>query len=172
MSKEQNELRRSPLFFTACHEAGHAVACWRLGITIEYVTLDDHFTRMPSTQPLDHDYPTNLDAAQSWAIQAYAGQAAEELISCEPSVGSDHDRKSAREVMVPLIGDPTDLEAKLADLQERARQLMLDHREAVEELAIELLKVTEMTGDEVDHFLRERLSIDQGERAGESEFVP
>jgi hypothetical protein len=142
-----------PEFATACHEAGHAVACWHLAIRLEYVTLDDHFTHLPSTQPLDHDYPTDRDAAESWAVQAYAGQAAEEQITGKPSSGSDHDRKSAREVMAPFIQDSTLLDSKLASLEHRARLLVRDLCQAVEGLATELLKVTEMTGDEVDHFL-------------------
>ena len=169
MPEEHYGSERSPQFFTACHEAGHAVACWYLGIRIEYVTLDDHFTHEPVTQPLDHDYPTELGAAESWAIQAYAGQAAEELISGEPSVGSDHDRKSAREVMAGFIEDPANLDMKLTSLLDRATQLVLYRRHVIGDLATELLKVTEMTGDEVDHFLDERRSTDHGELVGESE---
>jgi len=58
--------------------------------------------------------------------------------------------------------DPIQLEAKLASLEDRATRLVRDLRQAVEDVAAELLRVTEMTGDEVDQFLRRQLSISGG----------
>jgi hypothetical protein len=135
-------------------------------VEIEYVTLKDWVMREPLTQLVERDYPAYRDVAETWAIQYFAGGAAEERFTGEGSTGSHDDRKNAAEVVKPFMSGVDEHKALLASLEEQAVQLVRDQWFLIEALAKRLLELCEtsgdpfheMRGDEVDQFLSERQS--------------
>lgn len=151
---------------TAYHEAGHAVMAFLAGVTINSISIiadEGSNGRVHHRNPLRH---TNLDddtsdraydRARKMIRICLAGSVAESLFERSFSKdGSGADYETAVEIAVRLTGSAVGAKP-LIELQLRqVFQIMKENWRLVETLAGELLIRSEMSGSDVDDFLRMR----------------
>lgn len=152
----------------AIHEAAHAVIARVLGLSCGKVTLEPEtrirgerdgsgkvvFVHEPG--PLAHaeisrrsyasvKYPgagTKQACDEAFVIQLYAGHEAECLICGEAEHNDTHDREDA----AAILGDALHREA---ELRRKARELVVEHRAMIEQVATALLEHRTLYGMQV-----------------------
>lgn len=135
---------------TAQHEAGHAVADYRLGFGVLQTSI------LPADGNLGHELPMggwdDTDSAERYVISLLAGFAAE--LEFDPSrmkqarLGACQDFEDATSVVERLA--PPDPRRHMKDLLHRAFDLVRQNRAAIDALAAELIAHRTLPGDEVE----------------------
>jgi len=146
----------------AFHEAGHAVALWRQGLEIKYVTINNPFIDDPKkkcwTQPqLEKLPPNEPDLADKLCIFINAGCDAEEIKLGEVPELRLMEHQERIQGYLELSGrNFTDEEERhhVRKLSEEAYNLISESWELVEIVANELLEKDTLTGEKADTLLR------------------
>ena len=134
----------------ATHEAGHALVALALGLDVKLATIlvDQHGrARIELT---DRDAGT-LEAQA--CVRLAGRQALVAFGELDPSneLGCRQDMEQARAyALVITEGDELEAHAVLKALRSRVDDLLLEHRLALGEISIALLKRWTLTGDELD----------------------
>jgi ATP-dependent Zn protease len=142
-----------PLRSTAIHEAGHAVAAWRLQRRFRSVTVradaesDGHVRHNPWPDWPQPDIELSTQTTllfQDRIVISFAGPAAERRIALRTraavNIGGQGDRSMAADLGRYLSGSTREWEALLRWLQAKAENLVDNHRHEIEMLANELLQ--------------------------------
>lgn len=160
--RSKAELRR-----TAVHEAGHAVAAFKVGMRTKALSIVADGESLGHHRPHPYFAGVNpeLDGSprvqrrlENAALVYLAGAAAERRFSPKGfrHAGSSGDRHQAIELLSYLTGSNEELEAYLRLVDVRARQLVADPLNwfLINGLAARLLERQELTGDEVLRAIR------------------
>lgn len=166
MSTEGENPKRHPVSLraTAYHEAGHAVAYYCLRVQQHYpLPLMRRVTIVPSEDMLGHtapfptpSYDPDLYSSPSTALRAhaeivvcFAGAIAERRHIGRRSTGAEIDHRLAIDLAEAVTGSPSETEALLKWLRERAANLINSRWRFVEAVAAALLEHRTLTGRQV-----------------------
>lgn len=139
-------LTRSDRHRTAVHEAGHAIAAWRLGIAVERVTIiADDEALGHCVSPYKHFEVSpdewGEDAVRNHIVVTLAGAEAERRHCGDLPPGScDHDHKVAVDLAMSVSGNSEQTNALLENLRLCAVELLEENWRHVETLAWRLLE--------------------------------
>jgi hypothetical protein len=142
--KELNALHND-IFFAAMHEAGHAFAYAKLGIGVEYVTIERkrvmHNGQLMLSSGFTQPKPRKLsrETIMDEAVCVMAGPASEDSINGTRSSGSQGDIDNLRNYALTL-GLPRDEAVELVHCSYRvACALIDDNLTTVKKIAFELM---------------------------------
>ncbi len=165
MSRPRNPERKVA---TAYHEAGHAVAAYRLDIPVTRATIeadDDSLGSVVHANLHRRVYraleagpitPQTRDKIERHMIIALAGGIAEKQYCNRGNyVGSKRDRHSVVDFAIALSNSTAEAEAYLKWLQQRTINLIQRNWNAVDAVTERLLALTTLSGDEVATVIRE-----------------
>jgi ATP-dependent Zn protease len=175
--------------YVATHEAGHAVAAVVLGLNLRSIDLkrrhlpDGQVSQGFTDCPVAVEDVRNLDAVIPCLVQALAGPYAESLVN--PRVlqegGARGDLDEARKVAVLAVCEATDtgggrmtitpeeqkrnegrIHSLLMEANQRAMQLIDDHRHAIATVAGVLAARMELSGEEVKSIVEAAAQVERG----------
>jgi hypothetical protein len=180
--KKPRQLQDGDRVAIAYHEAGHAVVGTAVGLHLEYVTIarvglslgHAHFGYINDVAHVGK----GLKAVMPYLAQLLAGVVAERMVRPEAEFvpcmdeGTDYGNafrfairalhegpaSEGSEIKTDLT-DPKFMSAMNAGLQEAVR-LVHAYREAITEVAQQLLKKTELTGDEIRAIVRKHEPVE------------
>jgi hypothetical protein len=128
----------------AYHEAGHAVAGYALGLTIERVTIIPDETSLGHCRYLEWETWAATTAPETVLALVLAGAVAEEIATGRTSGGSD-DRHALGVARARGVAD-SEAHARVAAARQRAVHFMRDHWPAVKSVAGVLREQRELEG--------------------------
>ena len=145
---------------TAYHEAGHAVMALALGRSVDHVSIQPDALFLGHCEFRKAVFRPSEDWLEREMLIALAGLAAEAIHSGDYAWdGAARDLRYARSLALDRAGNERKAE-RLADRMLSKAEHVLNkpaHWRAVERLAVELLRVGEVSGRAVRHFFEAAL---------------
>ena len=117
------------------HEAGHAVASWRLRVPFKYVTVSE---RGNYVEPDVRYVSFRREAIERVILALLAGEAAQRMMAPTSRFGGHQDYRNARWYARLIAKDPAERRRLLKQLKARAQKLVADHQDDIEFLALHL----------------------------------
>jgi hypothetical protein len=157
MSTTPHTSSNSRLAATAHHEAGHAVAAWLRGVRFRYVTIEDGEDSFGHVRYLGS--ARGMAQTHARGVVALAGEAAQRRFNPR-SIRRHHgesDRQTVIRFAIDYTGSTAEADALIRLWQAQAKELVASKWDAIEHVALVLLKRKILKLNEVTEVITEWL---------------
>ena len=156
----------TPEWECAFHEAGHAVACYRLFHRLDYVSIlstSEYRGCMKGADEDWHERPAGTSDAQIRAhiakiatITLAGGAAVEKLFGGMRDVEMRHDIRAARDLLESVAETGEELDIFIDRCWSQARRLVRKEWRAIKAVAVALMERKTLSGEDVEEIMAQR----------------